>query len=537
MKRLLLLTSVSAMSLFAFADEVKPLVIEDALISELSPNGKYGVSQGLSGLRIFNIETGEEYTQFTGTGYETYDPGQGKCVSNDGIIVGSSEDSEPCYWKDGAWYRLPLPPNAQSSNHAQAISADGSRICGLLGVSQVNYDEDALMTAPCIWNAEGDGYGLPIVLPHPDLDFAGRVPMYITAVDMSEDGKVIIGQVLDATGMFNYPILYKENEQGEWSYEIPFEDLINPDHLEIVPFPGEGPTMPQMESFMTPDEIEAYQQAYQEYVDSNYQLPYPEYWYFMTKEEIDAYNEAVDIYNAKAEAYNEKWYAWWEFLKSVIESSPGYVFNTERISPDGKTYGCTVQKVGDRDPNTGMQIVENSVWMFDTTSGKISKYEKDGDLNMFYIANDGIGIATTMAGTASNSYILKGGNVIDMLTWMNTKVPAYASWMEDNMVFTYEEEEYDEELQGYVINLKEGVLTGRATSTPDLSVMALSVQNIWDFTDDGIAYVFDMVNGSGVETVAPASEENSIYDLSGRKLKSVTAPGIYIINGEKKVVR
>ncbi len=537
MKKFLLLTGLSAISFLAVVDAAEPLVIEDALISEISPNGKYGVSQGLAGLRIFNIETGEEYSSRGATGYETYDAGQGKCVSNDGIVVGSSEDSAPYYWKDGVWHQLPLPPSALSSNHAQAITADGSRICGIIGVANMSLSDDALMTAPCVWNADGDGYGLPVMLPHPDLDFAGRVPMYVTAVDMSEDGKVVIGQVVDATGMMNYPILYKENEKGEWSYEIPYENLINPDKLEPVPFPGEGPAMPQCESFMTPDEIDAYQQAYQEYVDSNYQLPYPEYAWFMTIDEIKAYNEAVDVYNEKAIVYNEKWYAWMDFMQAVMDSSPGYVFNSERISPDGKTYGCTVQEVGERDPMAWFQPVENTVWMFDLDADKVTKYEKDGDLNMYYIANGGIGIATTLAGTASNSYVLQDGETIDMLTWMKSKNPTYASWMEDNMIFAYEVEEYDEELEDYVIVVKEAVLTGRATSTPDFSTVALSVQNIWDYMDDGIAYVFNMQVGNGVEAAAPAMEEKTIYDLSGRKLKNATAPGIYIINGEKKVVR
>ncbi|MDE6291740.1 MAG: hypothetical protein K2M16_09425, partial [Muribaculaceae bacterium] len=462
--------------------------------------------------------------------------GQGNCVSNNGIVIASSRDSEPLYWKDGMWYDLPAPVYALSS-YAQAISADGSRMCGIVRVSGMGSDEDVLMVVPCIWNADGDGFAMPVMLPHPDLDYAGRVPQYITAVDMSSDGKVIVGQIRDAQGLLNYPILYKENENGEWSYEIPHEELINPDNLEIVPFPGEGPAMPQCETFMTTEEIEAYIEAYNKYVESQYTDPCPEYWQFMSQDEIAAYNEAVDVYNEEAKAYNKKFDAWVNFVLGVADASPAYAYNSVRISPDGKTIGCTVQIVGERDPITGFPTVENDVWMFDLTSGKISKYAKDGDLNMYYIGNDGIGIATTSAGTVSNSFILKGGEVLDIVTWMNSKVPEYASWIDENMVFPYEKAIYNEELEDYEFVYDETVMTGRATSTPDFSVISLSVQNIWDFEDEGIAYIFNLKEHVGVDMVDSASEEKTIYDLSGRRLRNASAPGIYIINGEKKVVR
>lgn len=539
MKKLLLLTGLSAISVAVFADVPEPKVIEDALISSISPNGNYAVSQGAAGLRIFNLVTGEEYTQFSGEGYEEYYVGDGNCVSDNGIVVGSSPESPyPYYWKDGKWRALRIPSYAHTSNYAQAISADGSRMCGTLRIAGMGGDDDELMVAPCVWNAVGEGYGMPVILPHPEFDYSGRIPQYITAIDMSSDGKVIVGQIRDAQGILNYPIIYREDESGEWSYEIPHEELINPDKLEIVPFPGDGPVMPQFETFMTPEEIDAYNVAYAEYVSSGSTIPCPEYWEYMTVDEIAAYNKAADEYNKEAEAYNKKFEAWAEFILGVADASPDYAFNQVRISADGNTIGCTVQVVGDMDPMTGFPSVENSVWMFDLTSGKITKYEKNGDLNIFYVANDGVGIGTTSAGTVSDSYILQNGDAIDIITWMNSKEPAYASWIKDNMTFPYEQMVYDEATGNYEFVYGETLMTGRATATPDFSVISLSVQNVWDGMDDGIAYVFDLKSvGSGVDAVRPATEENTIYDLSGRKLRNASAPGIYIINGEKKVVR
>ena len=188
-------------------------------------------------------------------------------------------------------------------------------------------------------------------------------------------------------------------------------------------------------------------------------------------------------------AYNEKFEAWADFITGVALSSPGYAFNQVRISADGKTVGCTVQVEGEIDPMTGFPTVENSVWLFDLTSDKITRYGKNGDLNIHYVADNGIGIGTTSAGTISNSYILKDGETIDILTWMNSKAPEYASWMNDNMFFPYQEMVYNEETGNYDLVYGEDLMTGRATSTPDFSVVSLSVQNVWDGIDDGLACI------------------------------------------------
>ncbi|MDE7347390.1 MAG: hypothetical protein K2N48_11720 [Muribaculaceae bacterium] len=538
MKKLLLLSGLSAIVFSSFAESPEPAMIEDATIVAISPNGNYAVSQGSSGIRIFNIASGEECIQISGEECEDFYAGDGNCISDNGIVVASSPSSaSPYYWKDGMWHTLGVPSGALTSNHAQGVSTDGSRICGNIRIAGMGNDEDVLMVVPCVWNAEGDGFGKPVMLPHPDVDYAERVPQYITAIDISSDGKIVLGQIRDAQGILNYPIIYKEDENGEWSYEIPHEDLINPDHVKIVPFPGEGPIMPQYESFMTQEEIAEYTFAYNEYVNSGCTIPCPEYWQFMSPDEIAEYNRAADVYNEKATAYNEKFEAWVEFITAIVITSPDYAFNQVRLSPDGKTFGCTVQVEGEMDPMTGFPSVENSVWLFDLTSDKITKYNKNGDLNIFYVANNGIGIGTTSAGTVSDSYILQDGEVIDILSWMNSKVPAYATWIKDNMLFPYEQYIYNEEKGDYEYIDGEVIMTGRATATPDFSKISLSVLNVWDGMDEGPAYIFNMKADNAVTTVCPASGEKIIYDLSGRRLREAKAPGIYIINGEKKVIR
>ena len=52
------------------------------------------------------------------------------------------------------------------------------------------------------------------------------------------------------------------------------------------------------------------------------------------------------------------------------------------------------------------------------------------------------------------------------------------------------------------------------------------------------SYSFRWENGTtGVENVKVENASNVIYDLTGRKVETISAPGIYIINGVKRVVR
>ncbi len=549
MKKILLITGVSAISLAAFAADVQdPVKLDDAFIQKLSPNGKYAVSNITpDDLRIFNLETGEVFSYSRESEYseEQYYFGIGQCISNNGIFVGGQTDASAEYWKNGEWHLLNTAGRNSFSNSANAISNDGSRICGMVGCNYTEGD-DTLMVIPCIWNAEGDGYGEPILLPYPKYDIAGRVPMFVKAIDISGDGKIVIGEIKDARGAFSYPIIYKEDEEGNWSYEIPHEDLIMPEGFELPEYPGEfKENQPSYEDYMTPQQSQAYNDAVTDYYNLNdWTLPFPELADYMTPENADEYAKAMAEYDEKYAAWEEKWMAYVEAYDEITDHAPSYQENSVRISNDGLTYGCTIAKGGGF---WSMTPATYHVWVFDMNSDNIVKYDQKDDLCLTYLANGGIGVSSTPVSSysPSNSNILKDGEVTGMYEWMNSTVPAYGSWMKENMEFEYIG--YDEETWDPVL-VKE-FITGHATSTPDLSVMALSVNNIgfpededaWDDPEFnpivGYGYIYNMKAGTSVETLRPATEEKTIYDLSGRKLKNASAPGIYIINGEKKVIK
>ncbi len=535
MKNLLLMTGVSVLGLSAFAEDLPlPEVIENSNANAISANARYVVADGYSGVKIYDLETNQSYDYSEGSPKGKYEAGFANCVSSNGIVIGYG-DYGTQYWMDGIWHKLKVPSNTVGSVLVNSITSDGSRICGSLGIANIGPDDkDILRQVPCIWNwnSEKEEFDLPIMLPHPEKDFSGRIPQLITAVGISEDGKTVIGQIVVATGTVRYPIIYKENENGEWSYSIPDEAILNPAGVVFPDYPGDdGPAVPAEEAFMTQSEIEQYLEAFDAYVDSGYTIPAPEYQDFMTPEEIAAFDAAMDAYNA----FYDNWIPWWNIFYKVIDKLPDYEYNSIRLSPDGKKYACTVIEEF-FDPIANI-VGYAHVWVFDIESGEITKYNQKNDFTLTYMANDGIALAVTDLHGGSEAYVLKDGVCNDMQTWISTRIPEYGPWIEENMLEGVDVAIFDEELGEEVYVYEEKVLTGRPSATPDLSVIALGVTNVWDSDGDGKSYIFNMKGNAAVSTLKPNETENSIYDLSGRKLRHYSAPGIYIVNGEKKVVR
>ena len=42
---------------------------------------------------------------------------------------------------------------------------------------------------------------------------------------------------------------------------------------------------------------------------------------------------------------------------------------------------------------------------------------------------------------------------------------------------------------------------------------------------------------TGIEKVEIRNEKSEIYDLTGRRIEAITAPGIYVVNGKKVLVK
>ena len=51
------------------------------------------------------------------------------------------------------------------------------------------------------------------------------------------------------------------------------------------------------------------------------------------------------------------------------------------------------------------------------------------------------------------------------------------------------------------------------------------------------SYSFRFPGTTDIENVEVENEVKAIYDLTGRKVDEITAPGIYIVNGKKTLVK
>lgn len=544
MKKLFLLSATALAGIATAGAEVpEPMHFSDACINKISPNGNLGASQGYSsGVKILDLVSGNILYSITaeeifniGVGF-----GVGNGISNTGIVLLSTDGFLAEYWKNGEIYTLDYPEEAEGNNSANGITPDGKRICGYVGVYGENeHDDDMLRNAPCIWNLEEDGeYSKPVILPHPTRDFTNRIPQYVMANYISEDGKTILGSMVDCVGYKSYPILWKENEEGEWSYEFINEELYHPEGIEIPEFPGEwtGGNYPSPYDFMTEEEQADYDEAYEAYAEGGYVGPEPNFADYMTEEEIDEYNAYCDEYNAWAELFN----AWYEAYAIYVEATPMFDMNSFHLSSNGKYMVTSVATPID-DPMAWRPVSSYCPWVFDLTAGTITKYNDFGNIMATYIANDGTVLATSvsLADRQKFAYVIENGVCKGMQMWIDSKVATYGTWISDNMTFpVIIDSEWDEVNEQWIDTTEDMILTGVPTGTPDLSKVGLWVNNEWNFSTEAEAYVFDIQGGMvGVNSVAPETKGKVIFDLSGRQLREISAPGIYIVNGKKIMVK
>lgn len=89
----------------------------------------------------------------------------------------------------------------------------------------------------------------------------------------------------------------------------------------------------------------------------------------------------------------------------------------------------------------------------------------------------------------------------------------------------------------------DGTVSFTQTGNNSIALNAKSDKSIrgYSATDSNSSWKVTLAadNNTAIENVEAedAASENVIYDLAGRKLKEITAPGIYIINGKKRLVK
>lgn len=537
MTRQLLFSAIAMVGATAYAAGEIQTIAPDLAITHLSPNGRYAVSQVLGYVEIFDLETGtkNDYYGDEEGGIE-YTFGMGNAMSDIGIGVGSTTvKGNACVWQNGEWSALPVI-SADMTNLSQGITPDGRRICGQVGNALMTTENDEIISIPCIWERQEDGmYSGPVLLPHPDKDLTGRTPQYVTAIAISDDGRTIAGQVRDYSGVMVQPILYREDEKGEWSYEMLFPEMANPDGIVLPEFPGEAPqNAPDMRDYLSREELAAYDAAVAKWESegSGDWSTYPDMEDYMTQAEKLAFNMAVDAYNKEIEEWDKKYEPFSEALSRLIESATVYLFNNVYISPDGKMYGSTtIDSVEDESSWSGFSELYRPVLM-DVENNIFKKLDYDKSLIVTGVTEDYTVLANSDGlRTPKQAYLaLKGeSDWVPLNTWVDGIDPEIGKWFTENTshdIETINAEGVLEILEGYICS-------GIAVCTPDMTLFATYSEILWEsetayFTE---SFIFSLNSGNGIRTVGePVGEVKSVryYGPDGSLLPDRPESGISI---------
>lgn len=560
MKKALLL-GIAALASANFASAAEPVVLPEFYSMSISRDGTWLFSDDSTQQIIYNIATKKNYV------FEEIAAGNGNVFAADGTMVGSTYYDEPLIIRDG---KMDNPASLSSYGFCvlNGITSAGSRIVGLIG----NPDTEKYpgMWVPMYADVKADGtVGEPVILPCPATDFLDKPIQYCSATWVSNDGKVILGQMIDDSGMFISPIVYTEGTDGEWSYALPTKDLFNPNHLELPEDPGEFTlTPPDPKSYMSEEQQAAYDAAYNAWVESGYDSDlYPNYEDFMDADKYAEYSQAVDDYNAAAQEYNEKLEAYYEIRSRIWADSPAFEQNQMCLTVDGKKF-LVLRSYEIEDENAWWPISAYEPWVFDLTDNSYKKYTTTyTDILAYQLLNDGTIIGSTSPMTSvpcSYIYLPGASDYIPILEYFETTNPEYAQWMKDNLTAQVEAG-YDE--QNDEIIYEDITITGHVVASDDFKVISGGVMAYY-LPDSEYSFLSYIIGSeySGIAAIEKDSnaqvkilkdgsikvkgeiENLNVCDLSGRTLFSAKQAsgtvatglkrGIYIVtynNGDEKV--
>lgn len=515
----------------AQTDYVVPTTIEDAYIQKINPNGTVVAGQDSFGTTTFghHVKSGITFE------YPATAPGDGNCISNDGIIVGMTLGSKQmgCLMKNGS---AMVPSSLSSIDMSQfnAITPDGSRACGwVINKSGVG----ALFTAFYCDITPSGSVGRPILLPAPDKDFFQGTPQYCNAINISDDGKVITGLMTDLYGSYAWPIIFTEDDEGNWSYSLPTESFFNPDNRPLPSMGelGEPPVKPEPVDFMTPENRAEYEELLKE-------NPNATPWGFMDDDEYNAYLQAGYKYSDDYYEYTRQEERFENEMRRLGSDLRFGGFAT--LSPDGKTF-IAEKTPTNIDRQAGFTSSGLVHYVFDTATGEFTRLQtKENNLIITQMLSDGTLIAVTnpMSFFPYVGYI-KLPDMDDFIPWLDYidyTIPSYLPWLEDNLgmygVVGYEPN--GDPIYG------EYIITGLLAFSDDMKVVSGGI-----YSQEGpaaLSYVYsgDDNESSAVEEILPEAteeEEFDVYNINGIRVLTTRdrnavdnlPKGIYIINGKK----
>ncbi len=522
----LLLACLAASSAFGAMAGVETKIINDFIVG-LSTDGKYASSEFYGSISIYDLDTDEHY-DYAESGNNSYGVGSGNFWGSGAMVGYVNNSGGSAIWRGGRWTKLPLAAaDPAGMGIASGITPDMTRICGnaSTGVGLV-LDDAKLMVYPCYWDARENGsFGQQMPLPYPTTDFMGQVPQYVTAVSITADGKTIWGQITSGNGFFHEPIVYKQAEDGTWTYETPLRDKILPEGIEVVPYPGDGPMIPSMENFMTEEELAAYDAAYQKYLENPTSIPEPRYEQFMTNEEIEEYNKALEPHLEWLKEY-EKYEA---MLNQLMEKSLTFVLNLVYVSPNGR-YMASAAEVLYMTAEGRTQSIY-CPYIYDTQTGEGKVIGMQGfSMSVTGVNDEGDVLGYMDAGGADLGYVyhLSTNSWEPYGEYLTGRAPELAKWIADNWVHEVEVE-IDAELGDTdFVDLE---ISGRPFVSADWNAFSSVAYNFWGGANKGeyLSYVVRFDGETAIEDVNVETKPGKAvyYDLQGRRVLS-PSNGVFI---------
>lgn len=530
----------------AFAVD-KPYIIPDAVILGFSPDNTVAVSQISSSVFFFDLESDEAPLIFSESedGLTGYSIGNGNFVANNTILI-TRNIQGPSAWRwsqtrgvhNGRWSTLNSSDDNSGMGGPNGVTPDGNRICGNMATGvQFGTTEDGTMVVPCYWDYT-DGSFIRTALPYSTKDYCGMAPQYVTALAISDNGKTIIGQSVSNNGFLCEYLIFSQQADGTWKCTSPFADKINPNHLTLPEYPeGEAPAVPSPETFLDEEGRAAYDAAYQAFQNGQGEEPNPAD--YLTPEGVAAYNAQVDISNAWVEKYN----AWREVDLQILNESDSFVFNQGSISPNGK-YMVGSTSVSYIDQNDNLFSVYKPV-LYDIENGTEVTIPTDKSILVTGVSDLGDIIGYERNSDIDFGYALPAGATewMPLEQYVVERNPELADWVEEN--WKHEVQVIVDEEEG-IVEMQELYITGLPIMSRDFSLLSTIAYTFWTDGPDEYyqRYCSSIVpmgsTRSGIQAVnadVNANANAAWFDLQGRRYDAPSAPGIYIHNGSKVIVK
>ncbi len=560
MKKTTFIALASAVLCSATAEAQQMKMYTGVAFDKFSPNGKWLAEGNQGTLTIYDVENDKVYDlPSTTTDTEMYSAGLGNSITNSGKVFGFSMTKDAFIWDNGtlSYTALPQPTGAGTSfNGAQSVTPDESRVAGALGANNASLYSGSMMAYPVVWTKTGDSYTIAN-LPYDTKDFAGATPQYVIPVSISDDGKTIAGTLKSGNGKYTIPVIYKEDSEGNWTYQLVGKTEVYDESLlpELPDLPVE-PQEPDATAYMSESDLEKYNAALAEYeellnmynsgiIDTMPTAPVPGD-YISDAEKKAAYTAAAQEYVKKHAEYLE---AYKKYETALDNITTGCIFtqNNVFLSPNGRYLAATMKD----------QIKAISIpgyFDLEEAEPKFMKCTTDAyTMQACGILDDGTLFAyTPVVELTRNTYVIKKGATEPQTfyDYLKGRSEEAAQWLKDNNTYTWTDEDNvrhtDETVSGSVhVSGNGNVFVSYytdyytdANQTKKTYIIDLSAPSaINSAINEGTEGKADFsVDGNSISLKGNAVKAE-VFDMSGRKVAQISADrtatlhaaGVYVV--------